>query len=287
MSEKFDLYEHVTGLILAEMAKGNIPWIKPWAGKDAIPRNWISKRPYNGMNALLLYLMPYGCPFYATYRQIQTMGASVKSGEKAHIVVYWNFSKVFDKELGKEKTIPFLKYYYVFNLEQTTAEWNRETPKNDFHPIAEAEKVFTNYTERESIPVIYGGNGAFYSPSADNIHLPLRESFVTSEHFYATAFHESAHSTGHKKRLAREDMAKIAAMGDASYSREELTAELASAFLCAHCGIDNTNLIRNSAAYIENWSRKMREDKRLIVTASGKAAKAVSFILGERSDTEE
>lgn len=286
MSEKFDLYEHVTGLILAEMAKGNIPWIKPWTGEDAIPRNWISKRPYNGMNALLLSLMPYGCPFYATFNQIRNAGVSVKTGEKAHIVLYWNFVKGEDQETGKIKMIPFLKYYNVFNLEQTTAEWNWETPKNDFRPIEEAEKVFSDYTEREKIPVVYGGNSAFYSPSADNIHLPERGNFATSENFYATAFHESTHSTGNKKRLNREDLAKIAAMGDSSYSREELTAELGSAFLCAHCGIDNTNLIRNSAAYIENWSRKMREDKRLIVTASGKAAKAANYILGD-SNTEE
>ena len=36
----------------------------------------------------------------------------------------------------------------------------------------------------------------------------------------------------------------------------------------------------NSAAYVQNWLKVLRDDKRFIVSAAGKAEKAVSLILG-------
>jgi antirestriction protein ArdC len=285
MNEKFDLYEKVTETILAELEKGIIPWKKDWKGGEAMrARNFVTNRPYNGINAILLSILPYSCPFFATFRQIQEKGGIVKAGEKSHLVVYWNFSKVKDKETGEEKAIPFLKYYRVFNLEQTSIEYT--LPKVDektFKPIESAEKIFTDYATRENIPIIYGGERAFYSSASDNIHLPRKEVFETSEGFYATAFHEEAHSTGHKSRLNREEINKIAAFGDCEYSKEELIAELGASFLCANCGIDNSNIVKNSVAYIGGWIKALRNDKRLIVMASGKAAKAANYILGDNN----
>jgi antirestriction protein ArdC len=64
------------------------------------------------------------------------------------------------------------------------------------------------------------------------------------------------------------------------YSFEELVAECGAAFLCAHAGI-SSQVIDNSAAYIQSWASKLRSEPRWIVDAASKAAKAADFILGK------
>jgi antirestriction protein ArdC len=68
--------------------------------------------------------------------------------------------------------------------------------------------------------------------------------------------------------------------GDHSYSKEELIAEMTSAFLCGISGIDTDAIMENSAAYIDTWRRKISKDVRLVVQAAGQAQKAADKILG-------
>ena len=63
---------------------------------------------------------------------------------------------------------------------------------------------------------------AYYSSSEEKIVVPLKRQFKDGESFYATLFHEMAHSTGHKSRL---DRLKPAIFGSYDYGREELVAE--------------------------------------------------------------
>ena len=100
------------------------------------------------------------------------------------------------------------------------------------------------------------------------------------ENYYAVAFHELTHSTGHESRLNRAGVAgsRLAAFGSADYSREELVAEMGSAFLCAEAGIEST--LDNSAAYLKGWLGALKGDSRLIVTAASAAQRAADFILG-------
>lgn len=85
------------------------------------------------------------------------------------------------------------------------------------------------------------------------------------------------HSTGHMKRLARLDTP--AHFGNESYSKEELIAELGSAALVHHCKLETPSSFRNSTVYLQNWLSVLKNDKRFIVSAAGKAEKAVNFIL--------
>ena len=62
------------------------------------------------------------------------------------------------------------------------------------------------------------------------------------------------------------------------YSKEELVAEMASAFLCAIAGIDNT--LENSTAYIKGWLRKLKDNKDCVICAGSKARKASDYIQG-------
>jgi antirestriction protein ArdC len=128
-----------------------------------------------------------------------------------------------------------------------------------------------------------GGNSAYYAPQEDLVSLPPIGTFKTTEGYVATKLHEYAHSTGHKARLNRPGVMGVAAFGSDDYGFEELVAELTSAYLCAGTGIDNT--IANSTAYIQNWLGVLRNDKTMLLKASGKATVAVDFILGKHSPT--
>jgi antirestriction protein ArdC len=127
------------------------------------------------------------------------------------------------------------------------------------------------------------GNSAYYIPNRDLVSLPLIETFKTTEGYVATKFHEYAHSTGHKSRLNRPGVMGVASFGGQEYSFEELIAELASAYLCARYGIDNT--LENSTAYIQNWLGALRNDKTMLLKASGKATAAADYILGKKHET--
>ncbi len=64
--------------------------------------------------------------------------------------------------------------------------------------------------------------------------------------------------------------------GSAPYAREELVAELASAFLCAALGIEPT--VRH-ADYLGSWLEVLRADNRAIFRAASQASKSAEFLL--------
>ena len=101
--------------------------------------------------------------------------------------------------------------------------------------------------------------------------------FAETAEYYSTAFHEMVHSTGHMKRLARLEVP--AHFGSEDYSKEELIAEIGSSALVHHCGLETPESFRNNAAYVQNWLTVLKNDKRFIVSAAGKAEKAVNYIL--------
>ena len=122
------------------------------------------------------------------------------------------------------------------------------------------------------------GDRAFYRPSTDSITLPTLNQFAATAEYYSTAFHELTHSTGHSKRLNR--LEKTAFFGSEAYSKEELIAEIGAAALVNVAGLETAKSFRNTTAYIQNWLSVLKNDKRFIVSASGKAEKAVNLILG-------
>ncbi len=115
----------------------------------------------------------------------------------------------------------------------------------------------------------------------DEIHMPDAKNFFKDEEYYSTLFHEAIHSTGHAKRLNRHHKFPNLNFGSKDYSQEELVAEMGAAYLCGICGIENAT-IENSAAYIEGWLKKLRSDKKFIVSAARLAQQAVDYILGQQ-----
>lgn len=278
------VYEMVTERIINQLENGVIPWEKPWSGIRSGAYNRISRKSYSLLNQMLLKHDGE----YATFAQWQSLGGHVRKGEKSEIVVFWKIQPVEEEQEDGTKEIrqvPLLRYFNVFHISQVDGvEPLTEDGQNDIEPIEKAENILHGYWKREYITVEHvAGDKAYYSPSLDMIHLPLFEQFKDSNEYYNTAFHESVHSTMKESRCnrAEERKDKLVAFGSDEYSKEELVAELGSASIMNIIGIETKRSFRNSSAYIQNWLSVLRNDVKFIVSASGKAEKAVKYILGE------
>jgi len=274
-------YDRITERIVSLLSQGTVPWHKPWHVQTGLPRNLITQKPYRGINVFLLMAMNYESPNWLTLRQANAMGGQIKPGEKSCPVVFWKPMKVQDKETQEEKKIPFLRLYHVFNVSQCTGLKNiPPADESAFIQTLPAELV-ANMPQR---PVIkHGMNMASYSPASDVVNMPDRARFQSEDHYYATLFHELVHSTGHEQRLKRASIMERNGYGSDPYAKEELIAEMGSAFLCGYAGIvDKT--IKSSAAYLEGWLKQLKEDKTLIVHAAAQSQKAADFILGHKSE---
>jgi antirestriction protein ArdC len=271
------VYEIVTSRILAELEKGEIPWRKPW--RTLPPANLISKKPYRGINVFLLALAGYGSQYWLTYRQAQALGGNVRKGEHGTKIVFWKFD-TFETETAdgetEERKSAFLRYYTVFNLEQTEGLKALLALPPAF-PIESAEEIVKGMPNP---PAFEQDAQAAYIPSRDTVTMPSRTAFESQAEYYSTLFHELTHSTGHAKRLAREGFDTPQKFGSESYSKEELIAEMGSAMLCGIAGIGQAT-ISNSAAYLQSWIKRLKADSRLVVSAASAAQKAADYIRGE------
>ena len=277
------IYETVNQQIINQLEKGNIPWKMPW--KKEFPTNLVSKKEYEGFNWWLLQIQQeergYESNVWATFKQISEANGRVKKGEKSTPIIFWKMLErlrptLKDKEGNpKIETIPLLRYYNVFNLDQTEGV-KRNAQERVIFENTNANQIIENY--KKQIDVKYGGNRAYYSPREDYIQIPHRSKFISDDEFYSTAFHEMTHSTGHAKRLNRFGENYAIHSSKEAYSKEELVAEMGSAYLCAKTGI-LPSVIENSGAYIASWLKALQNDRTLLVSAGGRAQKAVNFIL--------
>lgn len=271
----FDIYKTITDRIIAALEQGDIPWNRPWVAAGAAVKH-ASGEPYSLLNQLLLNRPGE----YLTFKQIQQEGGKVRKGEKASMVVFWKWVEKKEEDSEEIKKIPFLKYYNVFHVDQCEGIKPKHTAENPnvVEADANAENLIAEYVARTGLSVVHEqGDKAYYSPARDVVVLPKAEQFKSTAEYYSTAFHELVHSTGHESRLNR--IAHVAAFGSEDYSKEELVAEIGSATLVNHVGLETDGSFRNSAAYVQNWLKVLKNDKRLIVSAAGKAEKAVNFIL--------
>jgi antirestriction protein ArdC len=294
---KTDLYQRVTDQIVLSLEQGVRPWMKPWSAEHAAGRITRPLRAnglaYQGINVVVLWsesvAKGYSAPIWMTFRQALELNAHVRKGERGSTVVY--ASKITrtgtDRETGEEtaETIPFLKSYTVFNVEQI------EGLPAHFHALAEPrldpvqriERV-ENFFANTKADIRNGGNMAYYNIGSDFVQMPPFEAFRDAESYYASLAHECTHWTRHESRLDRDLGRKK--WGDAGYAMEELVAELGSAFLCAD--LDLTPEVREDhAAYIANWLEVLKNDKRAIFSAAAHAQKAADYLARLQPDTSE
>lgn len=269
-------YDRITERIIELLEQGTVPWHKPWKAKTAWPRNLVTKKPYRGVNVFLLLSMSYESPFWLTFNQAQEHGGSIRKGEKACPVVFWKRLEIEDEQTGVEQRIPLLRIYHVFNTAQ--CEGLKALPATD-DLVVSVTKPAEIVAHMPHPPVIkHGMVRAFYSPSGDEVGMPNRERFESEAGYFAALFHELVHSTGHKSRLHRATLVENTGFGSDPYSREELIAELGSAFLCGYADIVERT-IDNSAAYLEGWLKQLKNDRTLVVQAAAQAQKAADYII--------
>lgn len=325
---KEDIYKEVTDRTVESLKDGRIPWDSPWIGLG-YHRNYISKKPYRGVNPMLLGISSAVNGFeslnWLTYKQAaelsvkqwlkrndlkdtdenrqkyksdETAYTGVREGEKSTLITFWKPLVIDDTDnvdsSGKpiKKTIPLLKHIYVFNANQTdldVQEPETKFDKLDFNEIQAAKDILINWADVP--PIKHFGDVACYIPSHDEINMPKPEQFKSEEYYYKTLYHECIHATGHKSRLHR--VKDWSGFGSQPYAQEELVAEIGASMLVSYVGIQNEDTDRNTTAYINGWISKLEEDPKLIIAASGKAQKAVDYIIGtsyeeevEKYDTE-
>ncbi|MFH0918863.1 MAG: zincin-like metallopeptidase domain-containing protein [Fibrobacterota bacterium] len=270
------VFEIVTDKIIAQLETGVIPWSKSWVNRPPVN---ITGRLYGGINLFTLYAEGFSSNIWLSYKQAMACGGNVKKGVKGSMAIFWKILNVHKDD--EVKHIPFLRYHTVFNLEQCD---NVKVPdriqamSNNLHtwdPLQQAETVVSGMPSRPDIR--HQEQRAYYHPKDDYVNMPIRESFAEASGYYATLFHELAHSTGHATRLDRGTLSTVFSSDD--YAKEELVAELGAAFLCAHAGIENK--IDNSAAYIQSWIKALQNAKSMSVYAAARAQNAAAFILNE------
>jgi antirestriction protein ArdC len=268
------VYEIITAQILAELQKGEVPWRKPWHSLP--PVNLISKKPYRGINVFLLGFAGYGSQFWLTFNQAKQLGGNIRKGQHGTKIIFWKCktreTESADGEI-EERKFAFLRYFTVFNLEQTEGlKALLELPPA--FPIESAESIVSGMPNP---PAFEQDSRASYIPSLDVVTMPSRTAFTSQEEFYSTLFHELTHATGHAKRLEREGFDVPQQFGSESYSKEELIAEMGAAMLCGLAGIEQTTLA-NSAAYLKTWIARLKADSKLVISAASAAQKAADYI---------
>ena len=284
---RVNLYDEVTARIVGELEAGRVPWVQPW-GKPGgtapgLPRNALTARHYSGVNVLILWgaVIEHGFPSqgWLTFKQALEAGGAVRKGERGTTVVYADrFVPEAEKARAVEtgdaaKMVPFLKRFTVFNVAQCEglrpglAPDPIPLPERDIVPVAESVIAASGVAFR------IGGSQAFYVPASDYVQVPPQPAFFDQINYYRTALHELTHATGHPARLDRK---LTTGFGTKDYAREELVAEMGSAFLCAALGIVPT--VRH-ADYLGSWLDVLREDNRAIFRAASAASKAADWLL--------
>ena len=287
------LYAEVTSRVVAELEAGRLPWVQPWdsaACGCTLPHNGLSGRRYSGINVLILWAAVveggYSSQRWLTFRQAQAAGGHVRKGEKGTIVCYADrFTPKGEEDRAREedreaRQVAFLKRFTLFNVDQC------EGLPDELSAVPELAE------ERERIPHAealiaatgadfrIGGDMAFYSPAGGIVQVPPQQAFGEPINWYRTALHELGHWTGHPSRLDRD---QSAGFGSPDYAREELVAEMASAFTCAALSIRPT--VRH-ADYVGAWLSVLREDERAIFRAASAASKAADYLLASVPDEE-
>ncbi|WP_019991017.1 ArdC family protein [Rudanella lutea] len=290
---KFDVYEFINEQIITQLEKGVLPWRKPWKvaiveGMEySVPHNYATKRPYTGVNAFLLALTPYRTPMFLTFNQVKEKGGMVKQGAASLPIVFWKPIKPGRRSVKNDKSKDrsdvredklVLRYYRVFNIEDTTLPVEIREPKTQPEPVVieACQRIVDQMPNRPRL-VYNDPSRCYYRPALDVVNMAPAQNFKKAEDYYSVLFHELVHATGHSSRLNRAELREMAPFGSQTYSKEELTAELGAAYLCGVTGISSVTL-DNSTAYINGWLNKLRGDKRFFFEAAQKAQKAANYI---------
>lgn len=267
-------YQRITEQVIKAIEAGDVlPWRKPWAVRR--PCNAVTNRPYRGINRLMLSMSEYGDHRWLTFNQARALSGSIRKGERGSTVML--YSDVEDEATGKERLI--CRAFTVFNVEQCIG---LDLPSGSLLQsqaggLEAAERIVAGYKDCPELH--FGTEQAAYYPVRDAVVVPHMRDFETPEAFYGTLYHELIHSTSHPSRLGRISLEAGINFGSEEYIREEVLAEIGSAFLASEALIEN---LSPTTSYINSWLTKaLNSDSSLIIKAASGAQKAVDWILGD------
>ena len=281
-------------------------WKKPWFGTDWFGQAQnINGRKYNNFNQILLSFISeekgYKVPVFLTFNQAKEMGTSVLKGEKGFPVNLYTpiitdkegnkismdiYSSLTDAEKEAYTVKPYTTFYHVFNVEQTNLKeiqpeaWEHMLDRFTFEKHAQGNEYVNPFLDKLikeqnwACPIhLEKQDRAFYNWKEDTITLPTFEQFADKKEFYYTALHEMAHSTGHHSRLNRT----FGKFGDDSYSKEELVAELSSAFAGKQLGM-NPLPRKENAQYLKGWLEAIDKDPEFLFKTLKDVGRSVAMI---------
>lgn len=287
-SKKLDLHQEVTNALVKLIESENLmPWQCQWqqSGAAGLPYNFATDTPYNGINILVLWAACCESGFtsnaWLTFKQAEALGGKVIKGSKSVRCVFYKTIEIDNENSDDDskKTIPILKSFNLFNLDQIEG---LEAPESVVSSPLKHDEVINDfiqfgdrYSAHENMQITYSGQSAFYRPTADEIVMPDINRFESSSAFASTLAHEIAHSTAHKKRLNRDK--NLFKTSRQNYAFEELVAEITSAFICADSGLSGEHI--NHASYLKFWLESLKNDKTYIFKAAAAASKAYQFMI--------
>lgn len=300
MSAKTDeFYQEMTDKVIAAIETAiETGWNKPWVaifGNAGLPTNAVTKKAYQGGNAIVFMFLGaakgYASNLWATYRQWETLGGQVRKGEKGTQGVKWVVSFTCQTCSTKgaypcarpghdSRKSMFPSVFTVFNYAQ------QDGYEADLAEMPDGTERLDNIEEflaATGANIVHAAqDSAYFTPGTNNIVLPLRETFLSTEGYYATALHEVTHWSGDEARLGR-DLKNL--FGSEKYAAEELVAEFGAIFLQAHFGT-TPEPSANSASYLKGWLRALRADSSNLYKAAKAAQEAVNYLLGLQTQAE-
>jgi antirestriction protein ArdC len=284
-----DIRQQITDDLISRLVKaideGVPPWSKSWSS-GYLAFNASSGKVYQGINQLILGMQPYGDPRYLTYKQAEYMGLQVRKGERGVRIIKMveverkrakqaagNDGEVVAEENDKALV---MKAYTVFNAAQIDGMAPLPERDCDVHP-AEAVEAIVWGLQDDGLKLNFGHYQPAYDLRRDEIRMPIAKDFSNVDEFHATLLHECGHATGHMKRLSRPHM--VARFGSTEYAREELRAELASAFMQGLVGLPpSQSMIESHAGYLSSWLEALRNDKNEIFRAAADAQRICDYL---------
>lgn len=300
---KNKLREEMVNQFVSALKEDKIPWEREWSTERAF--NPVTGTKYRGENAFWLawqaQINNYDDPRWCTFNQAHKNGWKIKKGEKGTKIQFFSpydkeeKKKITYKELAKLQEIlsadelleriSFLaSTYVVFNGEQIEGITEYKTPVFEWNKENAArvrERLFKNM----GLTFHEGGDRAYYSPSSDSITLPEIDKFKDGYGYMATLLHEAGHATGHESRLNRN---LTGFFGSKEYAKEELRAEIASAFTAQELGLSSSGMehIDNHKAYIQSWISVLEDNPSELFKAIQDAEKISDYLI-ERGEFEQ
>lgn len=276
-------------------------WSKNWKiGNGAC--NGISNRKYAGLNRFLLTFYSQeekyeGNRFY-TFNQIKEKGYHLENAKGKGIpIIYpmFNYFKDGAADYSDRKLVGVSKKSEMIRSGEATEsnfKWAYASVKYVFSEdlVKEIEKdpqqhIYSNDEKFEFLKGFMKETGVelyqskinvrcYYDINKHRIVLPPDNHFFNKEALLSTLAHEIAHSTS--KGLEREVTGEF---GSEEYAKEELRAEIASAYICTELGIDTSMNENNNVAYIQSWSTAIKDNYKYLEDAVKDADKICNYVI--------